>query len=254
MSNDADFESNLQSCTPLHAPYVALLRAALDDDGLPQRRTLDIGCGTGAKSHWLAEQLVSSGQLIGMDCDRRVLAAAARRHGGAAHIWLCGDALALPCADRSVDRCWCIAALHLFGDEQRALREMRRVLHIGGTVVVVLVERRWVRLRHWPAPVVAAACTCQLAPADELGRDLMQQLATAGFAGVTLRAYALDIANDDPQAAALALTNWSTLAPQLPDDEALHRAGAASEDSAEIEEIAVLFALRGHVVNGSTRF
>jgi SAM-dependent methyltransferase len=244
LSRTADFDSNLQSSfMQLHAPYRALLQAALAETGPALHRVLDLGCGDGNKRDWLLQHVAEDGHLLGIDRDRTALAAAAWQ-GHPQCAWVLGDACALPCADASFERCWCIAALHLFGDTAQALREMRRVLQAGGAAVIILVEQRWVRLRQWPTAILAAAPSYPLEAADDLGHDLRQQLAAAGFADPRLRAYALGIADDDPQLANLALTSWPTLAPYLPNDPALHAAGAAAEEDTEIEEIAVLFALR----------
>jgi SAM-dependent methyltransferase len=253
LSRHAGFESNLQSSLALlHAPYQHMMRAALADPSLPQRRALDLGCGAGDKRAFLTPHLMEDGLLVGVDSDRAALVAARLQHDPRC-AWLLGDAMALPCGDASFDRCWCIAALHVFGNTAHALREMRRVLRPGGDVVILLVERRWVRLRRWSDAILAAAQTCQVAPADGLGDDLLAQLGAAGFAELRLRAYGLGIADDDPQRASLALTDWLALAPQLPNDPALHAAGVAADDNAEIDEIAVLFVLRGCVRDRVTR-
>ncbi|NNJ09717.1 class I SAM-dependent methyltransferase [Chloroflexales bacterium ZM16-3] len=230
----------------LHAPYAALLRAALalaSPSGA--RLAVDIGCGPGLKSGWLAECLAPGGLLLGLDIDRVAVAEAARlRPGG----WLVADGRDLPMRARCTDICWCVAALELFESPQMALAEARRVLRPGGALVVAAATQLWVRPRAWPAGVSAAwADRAPPGPADGLGDDLAEALAGAGFAEAYLRAYLLDPPGPDLARAALPLAAWHDLAPHLearltPDERA---ACAEAEALAEPEPLAVLLVATG---------
>jgi ubiquinone/menaquinone biosynthesis C-methylase UbiE len=88
---------------------------------LPPARTLDVACGTGYATRWLA------GEVTGLDQSARMLEIAADRLPAARFVH--GDALALPFPDDSFDR---VATMHFYGhlegrDRERFLAEARRV-------------------------------------------------------------------------------------------------------------------------------
>ncbi len=208
----------------LHAPLVPLLWLVLTQ--VPARHgrvALDVACGTGRKSGWLAEGLPPEGRVIGIDRDVAALSVAQQHNPGMPFVWLAGDAQALPLHADVADLVWCVAALGLFADADLALRELRRVLRPGGTVIVATGAQLWVRARHWPPDLAAllAAAYAQVPatgsspvpPADELGVDLAAQLTRAGLAEVVVRAFLAEsaLADVSPPAAELALADWSVL-------------------------------------------
>jgi SAM-dependent methyltransferase len=208
----------------LHAPLVPLLRLVLAQVPVGNGRVaLDVACGGGRKSGWLAERLPSEGRVIGIDRDVAALEVAQQHNPGMPFVWLAGDAQALPLRADVADLSWCVAALGLFADADLALRELRRVLRPGGTVIVATGAQLWVRARHWPpdlaVPLAAAyaqalaAGSSPVPPADELGADLAAQLTHAGFAEVVVRAFLAELALADvsPPVAELALADWSAL-------------------------------------------
>ncbi|MFP4441196.1 MAG: class I SAM-dependent methyltransferase [Chloroflexaceae bacterium] len=208
----------------LHAPLVPLLRLVLAQVPVGNGRVaLDVACGTGRKSGWLAEGLPPEGRVIGIDRDVAALSVAQQHNPGRPFVWLAGDAQALPLGADVADLAWCVAALGLFADADLALRELRRVLRPGGTVIVATGAQLWVRARHWPPDLAAllaaayaqapAAASSPVPPADDLGVDRTAQLTRAGFAGVTVRAFlpTTPFADASPPAAELALTDWSVL-------------------------------------------
>jgi ubiquinone/menaquinone biosynthesis C-methylase UbiE len=98
----------------------------------PGLRVLDVACGTGVVARAAAEQVGSSGRVVGLDLNPGMLAVA--RSLPASVEWHEGSALALPFAADSFDVVLCQLGLQFFPDRPAALREMRRVLVAGGTL------------------------------------------------------------------------------------------------------------------------
>lgn len=99
------------------------------------RSVLDIGCGTGHFTRWMAEKGLAA---VGLDSSEAMLSEA-RRLGGEAE-YLRGDALLLPFADRSYDLATMITTLEFLPDPVRGLSEAARVARRG---VVLGVLNRW---------------------------------------------------------------------------------------------------------------
>ncbi len=190
--------------TALHAPHLALLRAALEAASPSgARAAVDLACGTGSKTAWLTGVCAPRALVLGLDCDQSALRHA--HHEALGGVWLAADAHALPLRPGTVDLLWCIAALSRFADQKRVLAEAWRALAPGGTLVVATATERWVRLRHW-----AAHHTATLAPpADDLGADVRATLMAVGPGEVALTAYLLDPPGLTPLAARLPLADFA---------------------------------------------
>ena len=106
---------------------------------------VEIGCGTG---HWLAD-LSSRGfsRLFGVDRSWRMLELARVSAPNARLIR--GVANPLPWIDQSVDRLFCVNALHHFAEQQAFLRECRRVLRPGGGLLTVGLDPHTGDDRWW---------------------------------------------------------------------------------------------------------
>ena len=86
---------------------------------------LEVGCGTGHFTRWLADQGL---RAVGLDISPAMLAEATKRNGVSYEV---GSALALPFADRSFDVVAFITTLEFVADPQRALSEAVRVARCG---------------------------------------------------------------------------------------------------------------------------
>lgn len=101
------------------------LIADISSDFSPERSVLDIGCGTGHFTRWLAEQ---GFRATGVDISRSMLAEALRI-GGAVYVQ--ADALELPFDEDQFDIAALITTLEFVADPQRALAEAARVARHG---------------------------------------------------------------------------------------------------------------------------
>jgi|YNPBryunderm2012_1023409.scaffolds.fasta_scaffold39883_1 SAM-dependent methyltransferase len=237
----------------LREPHTALLRAALElASPAGAGVALDLACGPGGTTAWLASRRRPGGLIIGLDRDAAALHAA-RTTAPAASL-VRADAHRLPLRAATVDLVWCVAALGLFADPAAALAEVRRLLRPGGVLVVASATQRWVRPRHWPMALRNLSSDLSLPPADDLGADLGAALSLAGLREVNLRAYLLDPPGLDPIAAMLPLLSWSALAPLVvglgPAEQAACATIAAEEP--EPEPLPVLLVATGRGGDGET--
>jgi len=108
---------------------------------LAPARILDAGCGDGHGAERLAGAYPGA-QVLGLDFALPMLLAARshdpwlRRVLGRARVdRLCADFAAVPLPAASVDLAWSNLALHCAGDPQPVLKELRRVLKVGGLLM-----------------------------------------------------------------------------------------------------------------------
>jgi len=95
---------------------------------------LEVGCGTGHFTRWMAKRGL---EAVGLDISEPMLSEARRLDGPN---YLSGDALSLPFADRSYDVTALVTALEFLPDPARALAEAVRVARRG---VLLGVLNRW---------------------------------------------------------------------------------------------------------------
>jgi ubiquinone/menaquinone biosynthesis C-methylase UbiE len=107
------------------------LLAALPD----ARAVLDVGCGTGHFTRWLAQRGL---RPIGLERSPAMLAELRKNVPGCPA--LLADAHALPVRDRGVDLALFVTTLEFLDDPRRALAEAARVARCG---VIVLALNRW---------------------------------------------------------------------------------------------------------------
>ena len=92
-------------------------------------RILDLGCGPGRALEALSE---SGATLLGLDYSGEMLRGA-NRHAPVIR----GSAVDLPIESGSLDGILCTNSFHHYPEPQGVLREMRRVLKLGGRLVLV---------------------------------------------------------------------------------------------------------------------
>ncbi len=103
-------------------------------------RVIDVACGTGIVGRLVAEKVGKSGSVVGVDLNAGMIEVAKRSAPvtDANVEWRQGDVSALPFSDASFDMAFCQQGLQFFPDKLTALKEMRRVLAPGGTVILTV--------------------------------------------------------------------------------------------------------------------
>ncbi|HEV8703273.1 MAG TPA: methyltransferase domain-containing protein [Candidatus Polarisedimenticolia bacterium] len=100
-------------------------------------RVLEIACGTGIVTRQLRERLPAGARLVATDLNQPMIDHARRRLEGVRGIdWQQADACALPFPDKSFDVVVCQFGLMFVPDKPLALKEARRVLADGGTLLL----------------------------------------------------------------------------------------------------------------------
>ena len=159
------------SSLPSYAPLLDALHRSQRDElrsivaSLPLKvgdKVLDLACGDGTFSGWLAERVSEPGIVVGLDVSVPWLdqatsrLAAAGEHGIAPTVFAQGDASAIPFAEESFDFVFCAHSLQTLPDARAAIKEMARVTRRGGHVAVIENDELTHALLPWPAEVELA--------------------------------------------------------------------------------------------------
>lgn len=103
---------------------------------------LDVACGTGVLTRYVAKLVGVNGRVVGLDVSSDMLSVArtiSLDSSAAGSIeWREGDVCAIPFADETFDVVFCTFALMFFPDRVAALQEMRRVLKPGGRMALAV--------------------------------------------------------------------------------------------------------------------
>ena len=103
-------------------------------EGRRPKSLLDVGCGTGALLEAAAAALPGA-RLYGIDLSPQMIAIAQRRLGQMAVVTV-ADAETLPLPDSAADAVTCVASFHHYPHPDAALREFRRVIRPGGSLIL----------------------------------------------------------------------------------------------------------------------
>lgn len=100
-------------------------------------RVLEMACGTGIVTRHLRERLPADCRFVATDLNQPMIDHARRKLQGVQGIdWQQADACALPFPDKSFDSVVCQFGLMFVPDKPQALREAKRVLADGGTLLL----------------------------------------------------------------------------------------------------------------------
>jgi ubiquinone/menaquinone biosynthesis C-methylase UbiE len=120
-------------------PFVTQRRLRQVLAPVPGERLLEVGVGSGRYALSVVSWQGERGRLVVLDLQEEMLALTMRRalnRGIANVVPACGDVAALPYPDDAFDAVYLVSTLGQVSDMTAALRELSRVVHPGGRVVV----------------------------------------------------------------------------------------------------------------------
>jgi SAM-dependent methyltransferase len=176
------------------------LRRVFTDLEVPSRGTvLDLGCGTGLATAFLAEQVGPEGAVIGVDLSLPHLCAARRRHSLRL---VQGDAARLCFRYGVFDFIWSCNTINHMRNRVMGMRSLQRHLRAGGRLVVAQSGLLPEMFFAWDAPLDDAVRTaCHSYYRERYGlriadladvRALVGLMRAAGFVEVGARTYVLE--------------------------------------------------------------
>jgi ubiquinone/menaquinone biosynthesis C-methylase UbiE len=155
----------------------AWAQALVETGGVgPGSRVLDVACGTGIVARKAASLIGTAGTVAGVDASEAMLRGARRfasRQERPAIAWHQGDVTCLPLDTAAYDVVLCQQGLQFFPDRPAALREMRRVMVLGGRLALSV----WRALDRIPLFTVLA---------DVLGRYFGSEATSVVYASSSL--------------------------------------------------------------------
>ena len=167
-----------------------IVREAIGASG---ERILDVGCGPGFYCAELAEEVGSSGSVVGVDSSPAMLELAARRCAGQDGVELRpGEAVSLPVDDASFDAALCVQVLEYVADPTVAWPRCT-ACRPGGRVVVWDVDWAPSRCTCWTLRSPNGCCGPGSAPDPSLvaphprAADALGRLRTGSNAGASVR-------------------------------------------------------------------
>ena len=170
-----------QLLDPMHRRYVELLGIGSG------ARTLEVGCGNGSVSAWLAERVAPTGHALAVDLDLSLIDA------GAPNLELRqSDIVAGPIAPGGFDLVTARAVLHHVADAQKAVANLVASMRPGG--VILLIEPDFLPVSVAEPPQIRAFWKGWLAWSREqgidyfIGRGLAPALARLGLENIAATA------------------------------------------------------------------
>lgn len=107
----------------------------------PGGRILDAGCGDGFYLHLLSN--LGEFELVGLDSDPRALESARKNLKGRKVKLVEGDVLKTPFKDNYFDKIICSEVLEHLSDDLAGLKELKRVLKPGGTLMITVPNHNY---------------------------------------------------------------------------------------------------------------
>jgi SAM-dependent methyltransferase len=156
----------LASVVSLHEPLLGALLRRGTFDVTRFRKILDVGSGAGQILGHLLKEAPADATVIGADLSHRMLSRARNRLKTKRASFVAADVTRLPFADETFDCVTCGWVIEHLPDPEPGLREMRRVLRPGGSLLLLATEdtvtgalnsRTW-KCRTYNRAELRAAC------------------------------------------------------------------------------------------------
>jgi SAM-dependent methyltransferase len=214
-------DANLAARQSIYAyqhPRLDLPALVLGLAGLRGGETVaDVGCGNGAYLAELARR-GHTGPVLGLDLSAGMLRAARRRAPGAR--LAVGDAAALPLRDDAIGLTLVMHMLYYAAGPLAAVRELRRITHPGGQVLVMLNgEDHLGELRELITAALRNFTNGEPPHRERLRLDEGEELLAREFTSVTRHDFASELLIPGPQAVEDYVRSMS-VTQNLPDPEA----------------------------------
>ena len=196
---------------PAYAPLLLSQHRAFESEfraivaSLPLRpgdRVLDLACGDGAFSRWMA---AAGANVVAVDLSRRFLAFAQREIQSKVSAepvdFVQADFRRLPLREDQFDLVWCAQSLYSLPDPLEALQTMRQKTKPGGFVAVIENDEFHHVLLPWPIEIELAVCRAELVAHIErsrkprkfyVGRQLRGLFHAAGLTDCRQRTWTFD--------------------------------------------------------------
>ncbi|MFS8064925.1 MAG: class I SAM-dependent methyltransferase [Byssovorax sp.] len=163
----------------------------------PGHRVLDLACGAGAYTRWLAERLGRNGVAVGVDLSPAYLAQAREQtppaeEGEGRVEFVEGDAERLPFDDGTFDLGFCAQSLYSLPDPAAALGEMARVTRDGGAIVVLENDMVHQFMLPWPVDLELSVRQAQVAQLREQEKDRAERFFVGRHLGALFEQAGID--------------------------------------------------------------
>src|SRR3954469_19889711 len=189
-----------------HRAFSPELRAMVGALPLSEGQSvLDMACGDGVYSPWLAERVGRAGRVVAADVMPEYLdlarAEAAKSPLAAVIEFAAAPIESLPFADDTFDLCWCAHGFYSLPDPVEALRHLLRVTKPGGVVAVLEGDTLHHVILPWPIEVELSVRAAELRALAEksdrprkfyVGRQLRRVFRRAGLEQIAARTWATD--------------------------------------------------------------
>jgi ubiquinone/menaquinone biosynthesis C-methylase UbiE len=112
----------------------------------PSAKILDIGCGHGEMTRIIAQDIISSGHIVGIERDSKQITVASNKLIDCANVTLiCNDIFALNLPTESFDCVYCRLLLMHLANPKGALNKMKCLLKPGGKLICEVGDVRGLR-------------------------------------------------------------------------------------------------------------
>ena len=206
MTTDAEVPDYAPLLAAYHRAFAPELEAMVGSLPIAEGdRVLEMACGDGAYTPWLARKVGPAGEVVGLDLSMGFLRIAreAAARGGAEETtrFVTASIERLPFADRTFDAAWCAQSLFSLPDPLDAVRRMAGVVRPGGLVAVLEDDTLHQVLLPWPVEIELAVRAAQWEALKAetaqprkfyVGRRLARVFREAGLVDLRINTFATD--------------------------------------------------------------